>query len=480
MFGVRSGVVRLKVLIVSPEVFPFKKTGGLADVAGTLPLALKKEGVDARIVMPGHKGITAPMRYLADFAVDMNMFSETAVIKEGRSGDVPVYFVCNHRYFDRDGLYGYGDDAERYTFFASAVVKMVEQGVFHPDVIHCNDWQSALIPALLKLGAKAGPESESPATVFTIHNLAYQGNFPPGVLGLTKLPGSLYTMDGLEFYGQLSYLKAGILFADKISTVSPTYAQEIQTPEFGERMDGVLLKRAQDLYGILNGIDPEVWDPATDKCIPHNFSERSLKGKEADKKDLQHEAGLPETKDPLIGMVTRLTDQKGLNIFMPVVEELLKMGAQIVMLGAGDDHYQNALRGLAVAQPGLKVFLRYDEGLAHRIYAGSDFFLMPSKYEPCGLSQLICFRYGTIPIVRQTGGLADSVKDLGKEPQKGTGFMFSAYDPAEMRDCVERALEFYKQKGTLDEVRMRCMGLDFSWAASARKYMLLYEKALKG
>ena len=470
----------MKVLLVSPEVFPFKKTGGLADVAGTLPLALKKEGVDARIVMPGHKGISAPMKYVTDFAVDMNMYMETAVLKEGRSGDVPVYFICNHRYFDRDVLYGYADDAERYTFFSNAVVRMVEEGVFVPDVIHCNDWQSALIPALLKLGPKPKVDTDSPATVFTIHNLAYQGNFPPGALLHTKLPGSLYNMDGLEFYGQMSFLKAGILFADKISTVSPTYAQEMQDPQYGERMDGVLLKRAQDIYGILNGIDTEVWDPYSDKSIPHNFDIRNFKGKEADKKDLQHESGLPETKDPLIGMVTRLTDQKGLTIFMPVVEDLLKMGVQIVILGAGDDHYQNALRALSVAHPGLKVFLKYDEGMAHRIYAGSDFFLMPSKYEPCGLSQMICFRYGTIPIVRQTGGLADSVKDLGKDPQKGSGFVFQSYDPAELKACVGRAMEFYNDKKALEEVRRRCMGLDFSWAASAKKYILLYEKALKG
>lgn len=470
----------MKVLTVSPEVFPFKKTGGLADVAGTLPLALKKEGVDARIVMPGHKGISAHMKYVTDFAVDMNMFKETAIIKEGRSGDVPIYFICNHRYFDRDVLYGYGDDAERYTFFSNAVVRMVEEGVFVPDVIHCNDWQSALIPALLKLGPKTSPDTDRPATVFTIHNLAYQGNFTPGSLVLTKLPGSLYNMDGLEFYGQMSFLKAGILFADKISTVSPTYAQEMQTPQYGERMDGVLRKRAQDIYGILNGIDPSVWDPFTDKNIPHNFDAKGFKGKEADKKDLQHEAGLPETRDPLIGMVTRLTDQKGLNIFMPAVEEMLKMGAQIVILGAGDDHYQNALRALSVKHPGLKVFLKYDEGLAHRIYAGSDFFLMPSKYEPCGLSQMICFRYGTIPIVRETGGLADSVKDLSKDPQKGSGFVFLNYDPAELKACVGRALDFYKDRKALDDVRVRCMGLDFSWAASARKYILLYEKALKG
>ncbi|MDI3281416.1 MAG: glycogen synthase GlgA [Bacillota bacterium] len=483
----------LKILLVSPEVVPFAKVGGLADVAGSLPKALAtlgegELGHDVRVALPRYQRI-AGGRYRTDFPVPMGPRQETAIIREtnieAKLGEVkreiPVYLVDNYHYFNREGIYAYGDDAERFAFFCKAVLEMLPRLGFQPDVIHCNDWQTGLIPLYLRTKYRHDPFYSRMAAVYTIHNLQYQGNFDRAILPLLGIGDELFHPEGVEFYGTVSFMKAGLQFADVLSTVSPTYAEEIKTPELGERMDGLLRKRADDLYGIVNGINYHEFNPQTDPRLWFNYDKDHPEGKRENKRALQQELRLPVRELPLLGVISRLVSQKGIDLLAPVLDDLMQLDVQMVLLGTGDPHYERLFQDFQRRYPDrIAVFIGFNGVLAQRIYAGSDLFLMPSRFEPCGLGQMISMRYGTIPVVRATGGLADTVRDYTDNPETGNGFVFRAYEPEALLDAVRRALEVYRrdQNEWLRLVR-RVMEIDHSWAKSAAGYVELYQAALK-
>ncbi|HQD40712.1 MAG TPA: glycogen synthase GlgA [Bacillota bacterium] len=474
-----------RVLIVSPEVVPFAKTGGLADVAGSLPKALAMHGNDVRVVLPRYRGIE-PERTVGDFPVMVGDRKETAILREGsimarlneEEKRVPVYFIDNYHYFDRDNIYGYYDEAERYAFFSKAVLAMLRFLNWRPEIIHCNDWQTGPIPALLRQWEQADSFYSDIATVYTIHNLRYQGNFHPSTIHLLGLGQEYLTPERMEFYGELSYMKAGIVYADMVSTVSRTYSEEIQTPEFGERMEGVLRSRAEDLYGIVNGINYHEFNPATDQRIYQRYTDPE--GKRANKYGLQGEMGLPRKDVPLFGLISRLVDQKGLDLIAQISDELMGHDLQVVVLGTGDPHYEDMFRTLRERYPDkVGVHIGFNAALAQKIYAGADLFLMPSRYEPCGLGQLISLRYGTIPIVRETGGLKDTITDYDPETRHGNGFSFRDYDSSAFLSAIRRSLAVYHNEPVWRELVENAMNCDFSWNRSATEYMGLYGAALR-
>lgn len=474
----------LKILFASAEVSPFAKTGGLADVAGSLPKALKRLGHDVRIAMPKYKWIDEE-EYLLDYPVEMDHHLETGIVKKtklkGNDVEIPVYLMESYKYFYRDNLYGYDDEAERFNFFSKAVLNMLPQLDFQPDIIHCNDWQTGLIPLSLKTKYAEDPFYNKIATLFTIHNLQYQGVFPQDTLCLVGLSDQYFKPELLEFYGQINFMKAGLLFADLLNTVSKKYALEIQTSEFGQKLDGLLRKRAQDLYGIVNGIDHDVFNPETDECIYHNYSLTTINEKKENKKSLQREMGLPVSDTPLLGLTTRLVDQKGLDLVTEIFEEIMDLGVQFVLLGSGEDHYQKIFAELKMKYPQQTgANIGFNAELAQKIYAGSDIFLMPSRFEPCGLSQMISLRYGTIPLVRSVGGLADTIEDYSEEKDTGNGFVFKEYDAQELLNTITRAVGIYRNNPQAWQSLMkRAMNYDFSWERSATEYVELYEKALR-
>ncbi len=483
----------MKVLVVSSEVYPFAKTGGLADVAGSLPLALKKAGVDVRIAMPLYTRKIDRCRFnlsSTGVSIELEMAGKRRVgfIDRTDYEEVPVYFVDEREFFDRDELYGtpegdYPDNWLRFAFFARAVIEMLKPLNFVPDIIHLNDWQTALIPVYLKEVYRHDPELSSIKTLITIHNIAYQGQFDSWIIPEIGLPWSVYHMEALEFYGKVNYLKGGIVYSDAINTVSPTYAKEIQTPEYGYGLDGILRKRSADLYGILNGIDYRTWDPQTDKHIYFNYSLENFEtGKTENKKGLLREQGLPYSPDvPVVGIVSRLAAQKGFDLIKDALDEIAGLNLQFVVLGSGDKIYQDMFVEIAKKLPEkFAVTIGFDPVLARKIYAGSDMFLMPSRYEPCGLGQMIALRYGSIPIVRKTGGLADTIIDYDSDPENGYGFMFERYEPSELVDAIKRALKAYSNREKWLEIVRRGMSLDFSWDASAKKYIELYRKLIVG
>lgn len=480
----------MRVLYCASEIVPLAKTGGLADVAGALPAALASRGVDIRLAMPRYRGITLEQTGVGPVAVRIGDRVLAGRVGEARlpGGHLPIWLVDQPELFDRPGLYGeagrdYDDNLTRFTFFSRAILQWAGGQAWRADLIHCNDWQTALIPALLAAGG-AGTASTGPVTVMTIHNLAYQGVFPAEQFNGTGLPRSMFTMRGLEFWGQVNLLKGGLYFADVLSTVSETYAREIQSEEFGAGLDGVLRDRGEDLFGILNGVDYSAWDPAVDPFIAARYSADNLAGKAACKRHLQEAFGLPaEPRTPLIGMVTRLADQKGLDLVAAVMTPLLATGTQLVVLGTGDPQYHTLLEEMArrfPAQVGAR--LGFDNALAHQIEAGADLFLMPSRYEPSGLNQLYSLRYGTVPVVRRTGGLADSIVDTTPETlERGgaNGFVFEAYTSAALWDALRRALEAYQTPSVWLKVQRHGMRADFSWDRSAGRYLELYERALR-
>lgn len=480
---------KLNILFVSSEVSPFAKTGGLADVAGSLPQALVTMGHDVRVVMPKYRSITYPMKTVLDFPVTVRGRKETAIIREsyisnnlpeGQAG-IPVYFIDNYQYFDREDLYCYFDEAERFAFFCRAVVEMLPKLDFRPDVIHCNDWQTGPIPVLVNEQDKFDSFYKATATIFTIHNLFYQGNYPKDCLEVLGLGCDYYHPDKMEFYGQISYLKAGLVYADIINTVSRTYAREIQTQEYGEKMEGLLRKRAHDLYGIVNGIHYCEFDPVTDSCIARNYDHKSIEKKKENKYALQAAMKLPVGDVPLFGLISRLVDQKGLDLLKEIFGGLMNQDLQFVLLGSGDSHYEEFFRQMAAKYPEkAAVHLGFNGPLAQQIYAGCDMFLMPSRFEPCGLGQLISLRYGTIPIVRATGGLADTVVNYDLITKKGNGFVFKDYRSGELQETIQRALYVYREKKEMwaDMVR-EAMTCDFSWTNSAAEYEKLYTIAIK-
>jgi starch synthase len=478
----------LKILYASAEVVPFAKTGGLADVAGALPKELAQMGHDVRIVLPRYQCID-PEKFglrpiTSTFRIPHgNDFIEISIEQSDAIPGVTTYFIRNDYLYGRDGLYGHADDDHRFVAYCRGILEMLPQLGWTPDVINCNDWHTGLVPVYLKTRYAHQPEYADIATLYTIHNLAYQGHFTPHIMDLAGLPWELFTWDKLEFYGGFNFMKAGLVYADTLGTVSETYAQEIQTPEFGERLDGVMTYREADLYGILNGIDYHEWSPRTDKFIPEHFSPEDVSGKAKDKALLQKEVGLPQDADvALFGIVSRLSSQKGLDLLEEVLPPLLEeLEMQVVILGTGDQHYHDMLKRLVAAHPDkLAINLKFDNALAHRIYAASDMFLMPSRYEPCGLGQLISLAYGTIPVVRATGGLADTVKEFKAPRGKGNGFVFEDYTPEALTETIIRALLCYNDpKNCWDKVVQNALACDYSWEASAKKYIKVYKAAMK-
>jgi starch synthase len=477
----------MRVVMAASEVVPYAKTGGLADVAGALPSALRRLGVDVAVVMPKYATITPerfPLRRREwTLQVPVSSRTVTASVLQSEMDDlVPVYFIEADEYFARSGLYGtpdgdYLDNAERFAFFSRAILALL-QHLGAPDVLHCHDWQTGLAPAFLRADAGRYPELMDLRTVLTIHNIGYQGVFWHFDWHLLNLDWRYFTPEWIEFYDKINYLKGGIVFSDAITTVSPTYAQEIQTPELGHGLDGVLVARRQVLCGILNGVDYAEWSPENDAYIAARYSADDPSGKAVCKADLQAAMGLPvDPKLPLIGIVSRLADQKGFDLIAEIAAQLLRKRVQVVVLGSGDARYQNLLPELAARFPKhLAVRIAFDNTLAHKIEAGSDMFLMPSRYEPCGLNQIYSLRYGTIPIVRATGGLQDTIVDFAPRRGRGTGFKFSEYSSAALLSCIERALRTYRTPEAWRTLMRNAMQADFSWDRSAEAYINLYRR----
>jgi len=474
----------MKVLFVSAEMSPFAKTGGLADVAGSLPKALAEAGHDVRVAMPRYRMIKGDLKYVTDFPVRIDQRIETCVVRmtevpykaKGRKKGLKVYFIDSYRYFDRDGIYGHFDDAERFVFFCKAVLNMLPNIDFKPDVIHCNDWHTGPICLLLKEQYCHDEFYKNIASLFTIHNLEYQGHFSSHVVNLLNCSFDIFTSEKAEFYGMFNFMKTGLVYADIINTVSKVYAEEIKTPQYGERLEGLLQKRSDDLYGIVNGINYEEFNPETDKVIEKNYNINSIDDKKANKAALQKEMGLPCRDVPLIGLISRLSGQKGLNLIIDRIDEMLSNDIQFVLLGTGDEYYQDQFRAIASRYEGkIAIHLGFHAELAQKIYAGSDMFLMPSRFEPCGLGQIISLRYGTIPIVRATGGLAETITDYTSDNENGNGFSFVNFSSEEMIDAINRAIDVYKNKpDEWKKLMIRAMSMDFSWNSSAKKYEELY------
>jgi starch synthase len=479
----------MKIGMISPEIVPFAKTGGLADVVGTLATALERQGHDLCLVMPAYRSVLQGDFSLQEtairFSVPISDGREEALVLQARLGNnVVVYLVRNDRYFDRESLYGtsqgdYSDNAERYAFFSRAALEILGQNPV--DVIHCHDWQSALAIIFLKTQPDQYAELAAAKTVFSIHNLGFQGIFPASNWALLNLSPSLFTPPYLEFFGNINLVKGALIFADKITTVSPTYAREIMETEQGFGLEGILRGRADDVTGILNGVDYTQWNPETDPWIAKHYSADHSTPKASCKESLQSALGLtPKSDVPLLGMISRLTPQKGFDLVEKSLERLMARPLQMVVLGSGEPRYERFLVSAARSFPDqIAVRTDFDEPLAHQIEAGADIFLMPSLYEPCGLNQMFSLKYGTIPIVRAVGGLRDTVEDYDAEKSTGTGFAFEPYDPAAMIATVDRGLRVFEEKKAWTALRHRAMLMDFSWDRSARAYGNLYEQLLR-
>jgi len=458
----------MRIVMCASEVVPFAKTGGLADVAGALPLSLEDQGQEVIVVMPRYKSIQG-----SQFKIN-KVKEDIAASKIGRN--IQVYFIENEKYFNRDNLYmdkngDYPDNLDRFSYFCRRTLQLLKEIKFKADVIHVHDWQASLVPVYLKSAYAKDPFYKDMRTVLTIHNIGYQGLFPKEEFTKLGLDWSLFDMEKLEFYGKVNLLKGGIVFSDIVNTVSPTYAKEIQTKEFGFGLEGVLAKRKSSLFGILNGIDYSIWDPQTDTFIAEQFWAQDYKGKRKDKTDLQKICNLPVTADkPLFGIVSRLAEQKGFDILAEAMDTICNLNLQLVILGTGNVKFHTLLSDIVKKYPKvISLHLKFDDVLAHKIYAGSDFFLMPSRYEPCGLGQLISLRYGTIPAVFKTGGLADTI-------DKNNGFIFSQYKQEELVKTIKAALGVFKDKQQLDTLIRNAMKCNFSWETSAKAYIRLYEK----
>ncbi|MGQ9672445.1 MAG: glycogen synthase GlgA [Candidatus Aminicenantales bacterium] len=478
----------MKVVMLSSEVVPYAKTGGLADVVGALPHYLSRAGAEVCVFLPlyqetkkknfGLKKVIGPIKI--KWQGQMAPFS----VWEDRRDSLIFFFIEKDEYFDRDYLYGtaqgdYPDNGDRFAFFCQASLEALKFLNFRPDIIHGHDWQTAIVLAYLKFTYGNDPFYSSIPSLFTIHNLAYQGIFEREVLSRIGLPEALFNMEGLEFYGQVNFLKAGILYSTAINTVSPRYSQEIQTPEFGYRLDGLLRKRRSHLYGILNGVDYTNWDPATDKFIVGHFDAVHLAGKSECKRDLLWSFSLPpeSEKEPVVGMVSRLAGQKGFDLLSRAIEEIFDLSINLIVLGTGEEFFQTALQSLQKKHSrrfGLKV--AFDEVLAHKIYAGSDIFLIPSRYEPCGLTQMYSLRYGTVPVVRATGGLDDTIEEFDPEKLTGNGFKFHDYEESALLEALERAVGVFQDKEKWRVLMRNAMACDFSWEKSAAEYLRLYQK----
>lgn len=477
----------MKVLFAASECVPFIKTGGLADVVGALPPILRQRGVDVRVILPLYSAIgeewKSQMKTECEFEVELGWRHQYCGIKSLEYRGVMFYFVDNLYYFGRNYIYGMGgDEYERYGYFSRAVIDAMAHLDFQPDIVHCHDWQVGMVCALLKIQYQHLPFYSRMKTIFSIHNLQYQGVFGiKDVQDTLGLGDDLFTSDKLECYGCANYLKAGLVYADEITTVSPSYAEEIQTAYYGERLDGLLRARRGQLSGILNGIDVEEYNPENDPLIYTPYGAKTLEAKGKNKEALQRELGLNvDGGIPIVALITRLSHQKGLDLVDAVLHELMDTGIQMVVLGMGDARYTDLFSWAETAYPGrLVARFAMDHQLAHRIYAGADMFLMPSLFEPCGLSQMIALRYGTVPIVRETGGLRDTVLSYNEYTGEGNGFSFFNYNAHDMLHTVERAVNiYYNDKDLWSTLRTRGMTGDYSWDNSAGKYIGLYERVL--
>lgn len=476
---------KLKVLIVASEVVPFAKTGGLADVIGSLPQELRDQDIDARVVMPYYDCVSSSVekdaKWFDSYNVSLGWRNQEATVFL-HDGAVPTYFIRNYEYFNRSGLYGYDDDDERYAFFSKAVMDMLPRIDFIPDIIHCNDWQTGPICLLLKDHYKHNPIYADIKSVFTIHNIQYQGVFGRESLEMLEISDGYFHPDAIEHYGAVNYMKAGITYADVITTVSPSYAKEIQTPEYGYGLDGMLRKRSHVVHGIINGIDEAKYDPSTDPHLYANYSAKNLKGKKESKRKFQKDFGLVEEDQMVIAIITRLAVQKGLDLFhhtidgMWIMDKIMQMDVQLVLLGTGEPEYENMFKHLAYKYPGrVSTNITFNEELSHRIYAASDVFLMPSMFEPCGLGQLMAMKYGSVPVVRKTGGLKDTVIHYNEMEKTGTGFEFEDYSGYWLYRKISEAYHYYKDKPEdFEQIRSNGMNSDFGWAKSASKYIELY------
>jgi starch synthase len=469
-----------RILMVSSEASPWAKSGGLADVVGALPAALAKRGHAVAVVLPRymHAQDAPAHRVIARLPIPLGPVTYDVSIWEMSAGGVTTYFVEHAGLYGREGLYGdrygeFGDNHIRYALLSKAALE-ISRLLFQADVFHCHDWQAGLVPVYLKTAATVDPHFLHAKTVTTIHNLGYQGIFKPARMGEISLPSWLYRPDLLEFWGNISLLKAGLVFSDILTTVSRKYAEEIQTPEYGFGMDGLLRARAASLTGIVNGVDYERWNPQTDTALPAHYSPADLEGKRVCKHELLREVGLPESAmdRPLLGIVSRFATQKGFDLIGDIAWDLFGDDVSLVVLGNGETRYEDMFRAFAYHLPDkVALHIGYNDGLAHRIEAGSDIFLMPSHYEPCGLNQIYSLRYGTVPVVRATGGLDDTISDL---PDSRTGYKFTDYNGRALLDAIRRASAAWADRESWTGIMLRGMGQDFSWAASAAEYSRLY------
>ncbi|MGV8982884.1 glycogen synthase GlgA [Clostridium sp.] len=476
----------MKVLFVASEAYPFIKTGGLGDVAYALPKALRKMGIDARVIIPKYSSIPLSFRNcmetIASFTVPVGWRNQYCGLQHLTYDEIPYYFVDNEYYFERPEIYGCFDDGERFSYFSKAILESIKyMGDFVPDIIHCNDWHCGIVPALLKDNYADDELYSDIKSVFTIHNLKYQGVFPKEILNeLLNLNDGYFSDDALKFYDAVSFMKGGIVFSDAVTTVSETYAKEIQTPFYGEGLDGLLCSQADKLYGIVNGIDYGLYNPKLDKKIIYNYDYETRKQKTKNKLKLQAELCFTVNEDiPMIGIVTRLVKQKGLDLIVEKLQELLSLPIQIVLLGNGDEYYEDIFQYYASIYPSrISTNIIFDEVLAQKIYAASDMFLMPSLFEPCGIGQLIALKYGSIPIVRETGGLKDTIASYNKYTGTGNGFSFINYNSDELLEAIDRALDLYKDKASWDKLVGNAMNSNNSWENSAKNYIDLYSNLI--
>ncbi|CUP11987.1 glycogen synthase GlgA [Clostridium disporicum] len=476
----------MKVLFAASEAHPFIKTGGLGDVMGALPQSLTELGVEARVVIPKYKNIKDELKqnlqFIKWFTVPVGWRNQYCGVFQYKYKDVVYYFIDNEYYFNRDGLYGYYDDGERFAFFNRAVLEFIKEIDWKPDIINCNDWQTGMVPVLLNLEYKNNEFYSNMKTVFSIHNLLFKGSFVPNVLpelfGYDYMP---LTNGSVELNGSVSFLKGGINYSDQITTVSNTYAEEIKTQQYGEGLDGLLRCKSDFLKGIVNGIDYEEFDPEKDNLIFKNFTWDSISDKVENKLSLQKELGLPQRAEtPMIGLISRLTHQKGCDLIVSIIDRLLQKDIQFVVLGTGDYWYEETFKNLQYRYPDkVSANIKFDNSLAHKIYAATDMFLMPSLFEPCGLGQLIALRYGSIPIVRETGGLKDTVSPYNKYTGIGNGFGFKNFNSNELMQIIEYALTIYDDKDAWNNIIRQAMDSDNSWEKSAMQYKLLYEDVVK-
>ena len=477
----------MKIIFISSEIVPFASTGGLGDVCAALPKALVREGVEAVRFMPLYQDLDREKYRLKKCDMELHVplghawYFGTVWMQEFEG--VTTYFIHSNEFFERPGIYGtaghgYADNFERFLFFQKCVVKLIDEWNLQPDVVHCNDWQAALMPMLLRYGIDGNYRGGQEKTLMTIHNLAHQGWAPAERFYMTQLPDHCYTMHTLEFYGEINMLKGGLAEATAINTVSPTYAEEIKTPHFGCKLNGVLYHRQKVLHGILNGIDYTRWDPSHDQYLTQNYTINDLSGKARCKEALQKECGFKtDPKIPLLGIITRLVPQKGIDLLVGAIEQIIAAGAQLVILGTGDDRYEDACREWAQRWPEqVCSWIEFSSEKAHWIEGGTDIFLMPSEFEPCGQNQLYSMRYGTIPLVRAVGGLEDSVVDYAEKG--GTGFKFQDYSVEDFVGCIKRALKVYKTSNRWKPLMKRAMKQDFSVKHMARDYINLYNKML--